>query len=260
MEGKGKIAYAASRGAKGYTEEQTRQADEYLRSFNYISCREKSLVDFVNDETSSYAAQVLDPVFLQPASFYEKLAVEPEEQDYILIYAVMEKAGSLVEEAMKFAQEKNLAVVDISDDKTILYQSKRGERITKYDIGVEEWLGYMKNATYIFTNSFHCCCFSLIFNKEFYAGKRGGDKIDSLLALFGVENRRIRDKMKFGKSAIDYDRVNALIKEYSEKSGQFALEAIRQTGMGRSQKKIRHKWLKPFFAKSNIPGIEKKQD
>lgn len=61
---------------------------------------------------------MVDPVFLQPAEFYEKMLIEPEEKGYILIYAVMEKAGKLVEKAMKFAKERNLAVVDISDDMT----------------------------------------------------------------------------------------------------------------------------------------------
>lgn len=257
MEGKGKIAYAASRGAKEYTPEQAAQVEGFLKSFNYIACREKSLADFVNQETSSSSSIVVDPVFLQPAEFYEKICVEPQEEGYILIYAVMEKADKLVEAAMKLAQEKHLAVVDISDDRTILYHSKQGERTTRYDIGVEEWLGYMKNASYIFTNSFHCCCFSIIFNKEFYVGKRDGDKINYLLRIFGLQSRRITADTVFGAEQIDYERVNALREQYSKASGEFVLRSIAKTQRGRHQKKGSFRPLKRLWAKSNGKGIER---
>lgn len=254
MEGKGKIAYAASKGVKEYTQEQGEQANEYLKSFNFIACREKSLADFVNHKTSSKASIVLDPVFLQPAEFYEKLCVKPQETNYVLIYAVMEKAGSLVEEAMRFAKEKNLAVVDISDDATILYQSKKGERITRYNIGIEEWLGYMKNASYIFTNSFHCCCFSIIFNKQFYVGKRNGDKVDFVLQLFGLSDRRIKKKMKYNQPPIDYAPVNRLKEEYVEQSKKYVLEAIKRTEQWYEGKEP---FLRRIFPKRKLVGIEK---
>jgi hypothetical protein len=231
--------------------------EEFLKSFNYIACREKSLADFVNQETSSRSSIVVDPVFLQPASFYEKICAEPEEKGYILIYAVMEKADKLVEAAMKLAKEKNLAVVDISDDRTILYHSKQGERVTRYDIGVEEWLGYMKNASYIFTNSFHCCCFSIIFNKEFYVGKRDGDKINYLLRIFGLQSRRITADTVFGAEQIDYERVNALREQYSKASGEFVLQSIEKTQQGKHQKKGSFRPLKRLWAKSNGKGIER---
>ena len=255
MEGKGKIAYAASRGVKGYTIEQALEVNGYLSSFNYIACREKSLADFVNKQTTSKASIVLDPVFLQPRDFYEKMCIEPEEKDYILIYAVMEKAGSLVEEALRLAQEKKMVVVDISDDKTILYHSPNGERITKYNIGVEEWLGYLKNASYIFTNSFHCCCFSIIFNKEFYVGKRNGDKVDFVLQLFGLSWRRIQKGMKYDQKRIDYGPINALKEQYVEQSKKFVLEAIRRTA--EECEKPRTFLKKLFFQKKRLTGIEK---
>ncbi len=254
MDGKGKIAYAASKGVKEYTPEQGREANEMLKSFNYIACREKSLADFVNTKTSSKASIVVDPVFLQPTEFYDKMLINPEEKDYILIYAVMEKAGGVVEEAMRLAKEKNLAVVDISDDATILYQSPNGDRITKYNIGVEEWLGYIKNATYIFTNSFHCCCFSIIFNKQFFVWKRNGDKVDFVLQLFGLTDRKIKKNSKFKQKPIDYEPINRLREEYVEQSKKFVLEALKRT-----EKELHKKqnfFTKLFSTKRRIEGIE----
>lgn len=252
MEGKGKIAYAASRGAKKYTKEQAAQVNDFLKTFNYVACREKSLADFVNKETCAKSSIVLDPVFLQPPEFYEKIAEEPKEKGYILIYAVMERAEKLVEDAMSFAKEKNLDVVDISDDQTILYHSVQGDRTTKYNIGVEEWLGYLKNAEYIFTNSFHCCCFSIIFNKEFYVGKRDGDKIDFLLQIFGLTGQKIHENMLYGQNTIDYKTVNHLKDKYIEQSKKFVLEAIQRTKRELKMPSL----LKKIVHKKGLTGIE----
>ena len=253
FEGKGKIAYAASKGVKEYTEEQGKQAGEYLKSFHYIACREKSLADFVNKKTSQRASIVLDPVFLQPLSFYEKICIQPEEKKYVLVYAVMEKAGGLVEEAMRYAKERNLPVVDISDDATILYQSPNGERIKKYGIGIEEWLGYMQNASCIFTNSFHCCCFSIIFNKQFFVGKRNGDKVDFVLHLFGLNNRRIKKNMNYNQKDIDYTVVNSLKDAYVNQSRKYILEAIKRT---EHVQKKKSSVIGKLLLKRKLDGIE----
>lgn len=230
MKGKGKIAYAASRGATNYTIEQEKEFLSYISDIDYISAREKSLQNYVSSllpETN--IAHVLDPVFLEPKNFYENLAIEPKEQGYVLIYIVMEKTKSLVKTAVNFAKEHNLKVIELSEnleDKTIP-QGTQHDVI--YNTGIEEWLGYMKNADYIFTNSFHACCFSMIFEKEFWAGQRSGDKINSVLELFQLENRRIDDRYENGGislACIDYDKVNEIKDKYYVESKDFILEAI----------------------------------
>lgn len=250
MEGKGKIAYSTSKGAKDYTPEQGAYFKELINPFHYISCREKSLYDYINNNTNKRASLVLDPVFLQNKAFYEKLAKKPNESGYVLIYAVMEVADQLVEEAMAFAKKRNLKVIDLSDDKTILYHSENGERTVKYDIGVEEWLGYMQHADYIFTNSFHCCCFSIIFNRQFYVGKRGGDKVDWLLEVFDLKKR----KFEYGKfkelEDIKYQPVNDRLEKYSKQSAEWVLNAIKST-----EKKLKHPILNKL-SKKTIKGIE----
>lgn len=229
MKGKKKIAYAASRGAKGYTEEQAKEFFDYISDIDYISVREKSLQNYIQENSDLPVTHVVDPVFLMEKEFYYDLAVRPKKKGYVLLYVVMEKAKDLVKAAVKFAQAHDLEVIELSENLEDEKIPKGTHHKVIYDIGVEEWLGYMQDAEYIFTNSFHACCFSIIFGKQFFAGARSGDKIDSVLDLFGLANRRI---IKMNVESIlqipdiDYEIVNDRKKELVESSSDFILNAI----------------------------------
>lgn len=231
MEGKKKIAYAASRGAKGYTAEQAKEFFDYISDIDYISVREKSLQDYITKNSDLPVAHVLDPVFLQDREFYEEMAILPKEKNYILIYLAMEKTDDLVKTAVAFAKKHGYSVIELSEYPS---HSKLADGVdfkVVYDIGVEEWLGYMMNAEYIFTNSFHACCFSIIFQKQFFVGARAGDKIDSVLELFGLSWRRILgyDSKSDAPGAledIDFSTTESIRKELTASSAEFILNAI----------------------------------
>lgn len=230
MEGKKKIAYAASRGAKGYTTEQNKVFFDYISDIDYISVREKSLKEHIEKDSNLPVTHVLDPVFLQEKDFYYNLAIRPEKKGYVLLYIVMEKAKDLVETAVRFAELHNLDIIELSENLEDQNIPNGTHHKVIYDLGVEEWLGYMQNAEYIFTNSFHACCFSIIFGKQFFAGDRSGDKIDSVLEMFNLSNRRISGNspdMANNMANIDYEAVNALRHEYTKYSKDFILNAIR---------------------------------
>ena len=230
MKGKKKIAYSASRGAKGYTASQEDEFFEYLSDFDYVSVREKSLQSYIKDLSGIEVPHVLDPVFLEKKEFYYNLAMEPEEENFVLIYIVMEKAQKLVEQAVRYAESHNLQVVELSENPEDANIPEGTSHKVVYDIGVEEWLGYMKRAKCIFTNSFHACCFSMIFNIQFFVGARSGDKIDSVLDMFNLSWRRIAEESVedvINKPDICFEETNNLIEKYVQESTEFLLGAIR---------------------------------
>lgn len=245
LEGKKKIAYAASRGAKGYTTEQAKLFFDYISDIDYISVREKSLCDYIQKNSDLAPVHVLDPVFLQEKEFYYDFAITPEAKGYVLIYIVMEKSKDIVKAAVNFAKARNLEVIELSEnfeDETI---PKGTYHKVIYDIGIEEWLGYMRDAAYIFTNSFHACCFSILFGRQFFAGARAGDKIDSVLAMFSLSGRRLLTENAQDALAmpdIDFAAVDALRRRYVKESGAFLLNAIRalETGEHKNRKSLVH--------------------
>lgn len=228
MKGKKKIAYAASRGAKGYTREQGAQFFDYIRDFDHISVRENSLKEYIDFNTDLDIPHVLDPVFLMDADFYYDLAIPPKERGYVLIYIVMEKADSLVEKAVAFAQAHNLDVIELSERQEHANMPEGTSHPVIYGLGVEEWLGYMQHAEYIFTNSFHACCFSIIFHKQFFAGARSGDKIDSVLEMFDLSWRRIKgtEVNALDLEDIAFEKTEELLQSLIKSSSDYILNAI----------------------------------
>jgi hypothetical protein len=142
----------------------------------------------------------------------------------------MEKSTSLVKTAVAYAKSHGYSIIELSEylDHSDLADGVDFQVI--YDIGVEEWLGYLLDADYIFTNSFHACCFSIIFQKQFFVGARAGDKIDSVLELFHLSWRRVKGfKPELAESLedIDFTEAEQIRKELTKASSDFILNAIR---------------------------------
>lgn len=239
MKGKKKIAYSPSRGNTAYTMDQEKEFLELIADFDYLSAREKSLQEYINGLTGLHIPQVLDPVFLNDVSYYQDMMIPPKkkpDRNFILIYIVMQDAKALVKEAVTYAAKHNLEVIELSEELQNADIPKGMHHEVVYDIGIEEWLWYMQNATQIFTNSFHCCCFSILMHKDFFAGDRGGDKIDSLLDLFELSWRRLHsienlsEEGRFDRiekmDPIDYDRVDNILREWRKHSEDYILGAI----------------------------------
>ncbi|MCD8348007.1 MAG: polysaccharide pyruvyl transferase family protein [Lachnospiraceae bacterium] len=253
MENKRKIAYAASRGVPGeYTEQQKKEFFHYLEDFDFLSVREESLKTYIAENSDLEVQTVLDPVLLHDAAFYEEILVKPPEEHYVLLYYVMEKATSTIEAAAAYAREHGMKIVEITD--LPLADGRLGgypgiDRVYRYEIGVEEWLGYLRYADYVFTNSFHATCFSILFQKEFQTGFRLGDKLSHLLKLFGLSKRKIRKGKEPGE--LDYEKVFRILQEKRQESSDYILHALAEVDGHRRTPRDYDAWKReleyPFF-------------
>lgn len=249
MDGKGKIALSVSYGGKEYDEEKKKQIEEWTKGIDFVSTREKYLYDLYSGEFGRKASITLDPVFLHDESFYKDITVKPEgtEEKYVFVYNVIKNSKNILKSAVKFAEKRGLKVIEMSDFKENENFPEGTSHKVVYGASVEEWLGYIKNAEYVFTNSFHCCCFSIIFGKQFYAGNRLGTKVQWLLRIFGLQDRWVeKNKVPDGKR-INYLEVGALREKFRKQTGNYILSVIRAT-----EEKLQGK--EPDTA--NIEGIE----
>lgn len=235
MEDKWKISYAASRGVyHSETEEDEKTFLHYVEDIDAISVRENSLKEYLEENINKNVTMVLDPVLLHEKEFYDKILVKPKEEHYLFLYYVMEKANDTIEQAVRYARAHKLKIVEITDRPLKdgkLSEYEGIERIYNYDMGIEEWLGYIRYADCVFTNSFHACCFSILFEKQFYAGYRHGDKVTYVLEMFGLTERRLNiehDIISAPLPDIDYSNVRLLMDKKRQESSEFILSAIRQ--------------------------------
>lgn len=251
MENKYKIAYAASRGVpRDYDEKQSKQFHHYISDFDYLAVRETSLGDYIRETTDMDPLTVLDPVLLHDASFYEDILVKPEEEKYVLLYSPEERTKNTSIAADRYCKKHNLKLVEISSipmEKGLLGDDYTSDHVFKYDVSPEEWIGYMKYAEHIFTNSFHAICFSILFKKDFTVGSRYGDKVSGVLKKFKLSSRMINKKGEYSKLSprrkklykllyrfglekyadpINYKKVYEILEKERKMSSDFILGAI----------------------------------
>ena len=218
-----KIAYSASSEAQDWSLmlDCKEQIQRSLSSFSNISVREMDFAEFLNHTFLKECAVTCDPVFLQNREFYEKIAIAPKiKRSYVLVYNLVESANARFL-AKKIAEEKHLEVINIS-------AGVNPKRILSDDIfvfGPEEMLGYIINADYVVTTSFHGLALSLILNKQFYVVKTHHNvRLTSLLGQLELSHRCVDGDCEMEN--IDYSIVNALIQNMIDGSTEYIKKSL----------------------------------
>ena len=205
----------------------TTTADEFIKfhkndvdfkSLSELSARDLNTKELLEKVTGRKVSLVLDPTMLSENILeYAKI---PDEKDYILIYdyRVTEKRKKQI---LKLAKEKNLKIYSIG-----FYCSFADKNI---DADIFEFLGYMKNATYVVTATFHGTIFSILNKKQFVSYACLGYKIEDLLKRFNLEDRdvsNVEDLSKIIDNRIDYDEIDKQLKKEREISMDYLKNAL----------------------------------
>lgn len=231
FEGKQKIAYAASRGASpDFTEAEAELFFGYLSDIDDISVREADFGTYIEENSKYSAPTVVDPVMLHDKKFWQKVSEKPQLERFVVLYYVMEQATDTIAKAVEYAKANDLTLVELSDRplKHGRVTDPDVKHIARYDVGMEEWLGYIEHADAVFTNSFHGCCFSVLFEKTFFVGKRNGQKVPNFLASFGLTSRQFTRETKLSQlpGPIDYEPVEKKLESIQSESAAFILGAL----------------------------------
>lgn len=224
-----KIAYSSSFG-EAKPEPETKQKIHHLLSkYDAIAVRESSGEAFVKEMGLS-ARVVLDPTMLCSCKEWNHLAAERiEPQDYVLLFQINPNK-ELIASAKQFAKGKKMKLILLSANPA--HRTALGKEAV-YLPKVEEWLSYFKYASYVLTDSFHACVFSVQFERQFasFVEDRNIKRISSVLALLDIENRMIKNPtveniVSTLDNDIPYIRVNQRLKELQEDSGSWLLSQL----------------------------------
>lgn len=186
-------SYAASFGVDSIPNKFEDFYKNHLSKIKFISVRENSGVTLCKKIIDREVEQLPDPVFLLPKSMWETVQKKPKSvKPYILVYKIT-KADKLLTFAKILSKKTGLQIIYVPND---LKDGIIGS--LNLSVGPEEWLGYIKNAEYVITNSFHGTVFSIIFKKKFFVevannSNKTGSRLYSLLELFDLQNRLISD-------------------------------------------------------------------
>lgn len=207
-----RISYAASFGTSNweYTDEQTQMCRLLLKKFDAVSVRESNGVELCKKYFDIDALQVLDPTMLISTKEYCNIFREantPKSKGTLLNY-VLDENEEICNLIKEFSIKKKLIPFALNNS----FENDDTKPLEmRIKSSVETWLRGFYDAEFVITDSFHACVFSILFKKQFIVvgnRKRGMARFESLLNLFGLEDRLVSaDVNVIDLPIINYDLV-----------------------------------------------------
>ena len=238
-----KVAYAPSMANTQYSIEAQRIIQGLAERFDAISIRETAGKEFLEKLDIKKVEKVLDPTLLLPKEWWErklndrKQKCELASKDYIFAFFLGSNASHR-KTVTKFAKAAGLPVVTFPFQDKITIEDIRFGNIRLSAESPEDFLYYIKNARYVFTDSLHVLVFSIIFEKEFWAFRKFRDqdkasqnaRIYELLGVAGCSHRLLPDGISAKEiwkiASIDYQMVQNNINHERKCSARFLKEAL----------------------------------
>ncbi len=218
-----KYTYAASAGE--IPAENTDRFVSLLSSFEVISFREKSSLDFINKVCPQIKCHTnIDPVFLLKESDWDKLAVAHLHNPYVLYFPIQKPVclKAVLRTVRMIAKNRKSTPVIASVAPCML----RAGFSNKGCESPSQFIGYIKNAECIVTTSFHATAFAIIMHKNFFAEMNisKSSRISDLLELTGLSHRVMCDGVvscDYEISREEWEYADAQIEKERKKAFQY---------------------------------------
>ena len=218
----GKYAYAASAHNAFLHDVQREKCLLHLEKFNEISVREIQMQSVIQENLKRDIQLVCDPVFLQSREFWESESVQPKRipEKYILLYS-LRKNMALEHIAEKLSKEKGIPVIQIHP----MVQKISHVGKLQYDVGPEEFLGLIRRADCIVSNSFHAFAFSCIFSKQIYFEMlpETSNRILSLINMLDIQVEKYHSAYSADLHVYGSERYNKIKKSSENYLNQICL-------------------------------------
>lgn len=229
------ITYSASAGRDTLEQYELKKQTKLISKISQISVREENFKTLLkNILKRDDIVSVVDPVFLIDVEEWNDIAVPPQiPGKYVFAYLLNKDVNSRLK-ITEYAKKMKLSIVTIPHARGEYNFCDEGfGDIAKYDVGPLEFLGLIKNAECIFTDSFHGTCFSIIFHKRFYVienpavNKTTNARLKTILHKSGLLNRMLDLKNSMiDECSINYTEVDTALCKQIRESKQWLDNAI----------------------------------
>lgn len=216
-----KYAYAASFGVDfwEFSAAQTAHCKQSVKQFIQTSVREKSAVQLCQSHLDINPLWVLDPTLLFSKTFYQQYIVGHNSlYDGKFCAFILDRNAdklALMNKLSTYLNKKFYYAANNTEDRSAPLKDRVAPTVSS-------WLDAFDAADEIFTDSFHGCVFSIIFEKNFYVyinQNRGSSRFSSLLGLLGLKHRIVSVNTDFAHvPPIDWQFVHKKLNEMKEVS------------------------------------------
>ena len=240
-----KISYAPSMAVLSLTDGFKTDFRKGINRLDAISLRERRAVPVLQELTDKPIAVTVDPVLLLEETDWLKVTRFPQiGQKYILCYLLGDSSSQRTAAQIFVAKVKC---------KTVTFPHILGNVVRKCDLffgdirdyasGPWEFLGLIKNAEFVITDSFHTCVFSMIFQTPFAvferhkAGEKGNmnSRIYDFLEEYHLEDQLVTVEALAGMQEIpqvDFSYAHAHWEQRRAESLQYLENALKENENG----------------------------
>lgn len=221
---KPRFSYAASFGVDSIPKNLEEKFATNLERIDDISVREEVGKVLVDKLTDKKATVVLDPTLLLEREDWLELTrnLATYESKYLLTYFLSKPEQTTIDYINKYASQHNLQIKNLAfrEDKEMWVSNPA------------EFVNLFSQAEKVYTDSFHACAFSVIFQKDFEVFERTGtngamnSRITTLLGKLELEDCWFNGADNV-KKEINYNRVDDLLSEQKKHSMLFLNQALK---------------------------------
>jgi hypothetical protein len=229
-----KVSYAADSTIAEVSEEHIDKLRRELGDFDRISVRNKHSQKFVETVIGEKPPIVADPTLLWDFNELGR-GFMGDSDPYILVYVLGKDINGSNRKAIEEIKRiyGNLKVYAIVIPTMKFNICDYADKVF-YDLGPEEWLDMIRNATFVYTDSFHGTLFSLKFHKPFlayYAEEMRATRFIDLAERYQIGRYIVSsvDEIEAKGSLLetpDFATIDQLIEEHRAFSIRFLEEAL----------------------------------
>jgi hypothetical protein len=224
-----KSSYAASMGSIRQFERYKIETLSLLRRFQYLSLREQDAAEYLSHRLGRPCRTSLDPVFLLDGDHWSALAAETTVSPYIFVYNLMD-LGHMRDFVKKIRKKTGFLV--IAANRTVMGDaSYLPIARLRSNASPEEFLGYIKGAEYVITDSFHGTSLAILMEKRFFTAVNRAEnntnaRLFSLLEKTALTDRVISEHtLDMLNTPIDFPATKKSLEPEYEASVQY-LQAV----------------------------------
>lgn len=242
-----KIALATSFGISVLPEKYGRKAGEFLNRIDYVSVRETSGQKLVKQWADRDVPVVCDPTIMFDAEEWKKAIGADGDgkrfangEKYLFVYFLGNNPWER-EIVKRVRKETGMKIVQIAHSDEYVKSDEGFADFTPYNVGPREFVELIRDAEYVFTDSFHCSVFSMLNSKRFFTFPRYSNdgpastngRLYSLLSLVKQEKRMVRKSDVFNvadrlKEEVDYKVVHGELDKLRQFTWNWLERALKE--------------------------------
>jgi len=231
-----RVAYAVSLGSGTLAERHHAEFARRVSCFDAISLREATAVPLLRQVAGVEAGTVLDPVLLK--GLPDSLALRPKAARRRYLFAFRTNRDPFIDATVNaLSRQLGLRAYLATAYSSARARGREGMRAKQVCPTPCEWLGWIRHADLVVTNSFHATACSLLFRRDFLVAeivteaRETNARMHDLLETIGLADRMVSAATatrpaELARAPIDWDAVHDAIDRLRGRSSEFLRHAL----------------------------------